>query len=77
MEVKGREERKTDKREIEGREGNTKDKQGRKERLEGRDKDVGRAAKGREEEERALSSRHWSAVPGNESGQLHFNSENV
>ena len=75
--MKGREERKTDKREIEGREGNTKDKQGRKERLEGRDKDVGGAAKGREEEERALSSRHWSAVPGNESGQLHFNSENV
>ena len=75
--MKGREERKTDKREIEGREGNTKDKQGRKERLEGRDKDVGRAAKGREEEERALSSRHWSAVPGNESGQLHVNSENV
>ena len=50
--MKGREERKTDKCEIEGREGNTKDKQGRKERLEGRDKDVGRAAKGREEEER-------------------------
>lgn len=75
--MKGREERKTDKCEIEGREGNTKDKQGRKERLEGQDKDVGRAAKGREEEERALSSRHWSAVPGNESGQLHFNSENV
>lgn len=75
--MKGREERKKDKREIEGREGNTKDKQGRKEKLEGRDKEAGRAEKGREGEERALSSRHRSAVPGNESGQLHFNSENV
>ena len=45
---------KKDKREIEGREGNTEVKEGRKEKLEGWDKEAGRAEKGWEEEEREL-----------------------
>lgn len=47
--MKGREERKKDEREIEGREGNTKDKERKKEKLEGWGKEAGRAEKGREE----------------------------